>query len=403
MAAADNPSLDESNDEPLKWPFTSPYYNPMTMRASVLQELNDYLIYTDYQLGYIQYKGDKVSGNLDLQVRDEQSRMAFATSMKSEDPDVVIFFMSHIFSHRHTQDGKKGDMRFTISLDQATWVWLLESMRIHPQFVESLYYVLGNFSTFISYSENGKTAESFHLLVKVEPAGHLEAAFYLRYDLKTRKTMVILAGNDLPGLVRSLIEHLSELEGHANPFGIVYTIVYRYFYFLEWQRRQLDHAVIMMERVTGRGAVTYSGGVPEDPNPEQFDLQNMHWIGGNQRNMIFAMGFQVKLLTYLKLAHQQFVSLQNGRKMNFEQMSKEEKYIQEAFQAHKITVSGVLDNCRVIGERAQWQLNTVSFHVNSCQPLAYDRKGRQHHQYNDRKTISTHCGRVQKCRSGDTP
>ena len=283
MAAAENTGGDESSAERPKWPFTSPYYNPMTMRASVLQELNDYLIYTDYQLGYIQLKDEKLSGNLDLQVRDEQSRSTFATLMKSEDPDVVIFFMSHIFSHRHTQDGKKRDMRFTISLDQATWIWLLESMNIHPQFVESLYFIPGNFSTFVTYGEDGKTAENFHLLVKVQAAGHLEAAFYLRYDLKTRKTMVIVAGNDLSGIVRCLIEHLSELKGDANPFGIVYTVVYRYFYFLEWQRRQLDHAVIMMERVTGRGAVTYSGGIPEDPNPEQFDLQNMHWIGGNQR------------------------------------------------------------------------------------------------------------------------
>ena len=106
-----------------------------------------------------------------------------------------------------------------------------------------------------------------------------------------------------------------------------------------------------MERVTGRGAI--NGGVPQDPNPEQFDLQNMHWIGGNQRNVIFAMGFQVKLVTYLQTAHRRLISLRSGQKASYKKIPQEDKYLQEALQVHKITVSGVLDDCRVIGERAQ--------------------------------------------------
>ena len=98
-----------------------------------------------------------------------------------------------------------------------------------------------------------------------------------------------------------------------------------------------------MECVTGRGAVTYSGGVPEDPNPEQFNLQNMHWIGGNQRSVIFAIGSQVKLLTYLQCAHRQFISLSQRKKTTNEQMPREDKYLQEAFNSHRITVQGVLD------------------------------------------------------------
>ena len=212
----------------------------------------------------------------------------------------------------------------------------------------------------VTYEEDGKEPERFHLLLKVPPAGHLEAAFYLRHDFKTRKKTVInIAGTDLAGHAKSL-EHLAEIKGISHPFAIVYTVIYRYFYFLEWQRRQLDHAVIMMEGVTGRAAVTYSGGVPEDPDPEQFDLQNMHWIGGNQRNVIFAIGFQVKLLTYLQSAHRQFISLSQRRKITNEQMPRDDKYLQDVFNSHRVTVQGVLDNCRVIGERAQWQLNAVS-------------------------------------------
>ena len=297
------------------------------MRASVLEELNDYLIYSGYQLGFVQLKDKELTGDLNLQLHDDQSRANFASTIREQEPDVIVFFMEHIFSHRYTQDGKKGDMRFRISLDKPTRIWLLEEMKIHPKFVESLYFLLGHYATFVTYEEDGQAPESFHLLVKVPPAGHLEAALYIRHDFKTRRNMVIVTGNDLAGHAKSVIEHLAKIKGISHPFGIVYTVIYRYFLFLERQRRQLDHAVIMMERVTGGGAVTYSGGVPEDPDPEQFDLQNMHWIGGNQRNVIFAIGFQVKLLTYLQSAHRQFISLSQRKKITNEQMPREDKYL----------------------------------------------------------------------------
>lgn len=43
----------------------------MTMRASVLEELNDYLIYAGYQLGFIQSKDRKLTGDLNLQLHDD--------------------------------------------------------------------------------------------------------------------------------------------------------------------------------------------------------------------------------------------------------------------------------------------------------------------------------------------
>ena len=49
-----------------QWPYTSPYYNPMTMRASIPEELNNYLIYSGYQLGFIQLKDRKLTSDLNL-------------------------------------------------------------------------------------------------------------------------------------------------------------------------------------------------------------------------------------------------------------------------------------------------------------------------------------------------
>lgn len=186
----------------------------------------------------------------------------------------------------------------------------------------------------------------------------MEAAFYLRYEFATKKTLILVAGNDLDGHLEMLSGHILETHLSSNPFGMIYAIIFRYYVFLEYQRRLLDHSVIMLEMVTGRGAVTYSAGKPEDP--ERFDIQNMHWVGGNRRNIVFAMDFQVKLVGFLIQAHHQYVSLLIRKPASFEDMSIEDRALQEALQSHRSTVAGVLDNCRVIKERAQQQLNAVS-------------------------------------------
>ncbi|MCJ1250702.1 hypothetical protein MMC30_007930 [Trapelia coarctata] len=77
------------------------------------------------------------------------------------------------------------------------------------------------------------------------------------------------------------------------------------------------------------------------------------------------MDFQVKLLDFPQRTHYQFVSLKMKTPVNFNDMPIDKKYIQEALQSHRSTVSGVLDNCRVIGERAQWQLNAADSLINT--------------------------------------
>ena len=75
-----------------QWPYTSPYYNPVTMRASVLDELSDYLIYGGCQLGFIQLRDRNLTGDLNVQLHDNRSRATFASSIRLQEPDVVVFF-----------------------------------------------------------------------------------------------------------------------------------------------------------------------------------------------------------------------------------------------------------------------------------------------------------------------
>ncbi|KIW07759.1 uncharacterized protein PV09_01687 [Verruconis gallopava] len=255
-------------------------------------------------------------------------------------------------------------------MEEDIFTWLLEEFKVHPKFVESLYYFLGNFSTFVTYSKADESPESFHIVVKVFPAGHLEGAFYIRYDFKTRKALVIIAGNDLSGHIEYQIEQLSRLREDWHPFGMAFCIISRYYFYLEWQRGQLDHSVIMMERVTGRGAIAYlEANVTQPDNPDSFNLRNMHWIGGNQRNMIYAMEFQIRLTTFIYEAHIQFVTLSLGRSehppLSHQDLPIQDRSLQEAFKAHIVSCKGVFEDSRVIGERAQSQLNAADSIINT--------------------------------------
>lgn len=49
--------------------------------------------------------------------------------------------------------------------------------------------------------------------------------------------MVIVAGNDLGGHVEYLVNHLTGLKESWHPFGIICTIISRYFSYLEKKKK----------------------------------------------------------------------------------------------------------------------------------------------------------------------
>jgi len=201
------------------------------------------------------------------------------------------------------------------------------------------------------------------ILVKVSPASHLEAAFYLQYDFRTKKNLVIVAGNDLDGHFDMLVEHFKRAKPPYEPFAIALVIIMRYFRFIEAQRLEVDHAVIMTERETGRGAVAYSTGkAPKSVSPENFDLTFMHWIEGNQRNVVYAAHFQVKLVAFLIAQHLRFVQQREGSAIEADKLTRADRQIHERLKSHESMVEGLHAWCLVVRERIQRQLSAVSPH-----------------------------------------
>ena len=85
------------------------------------------------------------------------------------------------------------------------------------------------------------------------------------------------------------------------------------------------------------------------------------------------MDFQLRLTTFLVNAHKVFFvsEVRPAQLRVLKSMPMEDRYIQEALQAHIVSVKGVLKDSRVIGERAQFQLNAVSSGTLDSKPGSY--------------------------------
>ncbi|KAB8336979.1 hypothetical protein FH972_021283 [Carpinus fangiana] len=178
--------------------------------------------------------------------------------------------------------------------------------------------------------------------------------------------------NDLEAHATNICELLREADQPSkNPFSVPLTVVKRYLSCLEYQKRRLQHSVIMIERLTGHGAVTYLNRDPAETDPKSFDIPNLYWIGANQRDVVYGLNFQVRLTAFLQGAHWQLTSLRSGKELNFIEMPVQDKCMQEALAAHYTNVAGVLDDSRVTSERGQAQLSNVSYQTFTCYEIVF--------------------------------
>ena len=229
-----------------------------------------------------------------------------ALTLNDEDAEFIMVFLPHIFEHlapNGLDPRQQGTMRFSIGLSKSVFNRVMEAFQVHPLFLEALYSRVGQYGI-VDTADLGSDNSILHFIVKVPPAGHLEAGFYIQYETKTGKTRIVIAGDELTSHAQDVLEYLQVETATLDPFALALIFVRRYYYFLDLQSVQVDHAVIMTERETGRGAVAYSDGRPDRTiSPDKFDLTFMYWIEGNQRNIVYASQFQSRLADFLISEH----------------------------------------------------------------------------------------------------
>ena len=55
-------------------------------------------------------------------------------------------------------------MRFSVGLKETVFVWLFQALNVHPNFIESLNYMVGQYAVFTNYSDDEKIPEVLHKL-----------------------------------------------------------------------------------------------------------------------------------------------------------------------------------------------------------------------------------------------
>ena len=359
------PGTPAVTDEP--WFLKSPFYDAVSMSAVVLGQLQSELRCVEAPLycleitdmGFVLRTFDKITT---IEDRERAER-----ELTDASPDARVFFIDHIFEHT-APDGldprKKGVMRFMLGLSSEALPWLFTHQQIHPMFLESLHSHVGHYAVYETLDNTDKPSH-LHICVKVAPAGHLEAAFYIKYNYTTRKTIAIVAGSELVSHFKILADNFQRGGPPSDPFGLACLIVTGYFRFLEAQKIQVDHAVIMTERETGRGAVAYSDGqATHTISPDKFDLTYMHWIEGNQRNIVYAAESQVRLADFLIEEHMQYIQQRNTTHFERHKLAGVERAIHERLKSHKQLAEGLWRASLIIRERVQRQLNAADSIIN---------------------------------------
>jgi hypothetical protein len=75
---------------------------------------------------------------------------------------IALIFIEYIFEHLsiHGHDPRKeGIMRFKLAIKESAFAWLCQAMGVHPSFIESLNYMVGQDAVFTHYSEDEQTPE----------------------------------------------------------------------------------------------------------------------------------------------------------------------------------------------------------------------------------------------------
>ena len=357
-----------ANTQQESWFLRSRFYDPVCTSPIVLQELQSRLKSVVSPLQWLETSGrDAGLRTIDgTFLATPEGRQNAETAMESSSPETRVFFLNHIFQHLAPNglDPKKtGIMRFTIGLGEDALSWFFQYQGIHPMFLEALNSQL-HYAVYETLDQSGNVSH-LHLCVKLPPAGHLEAGFYIKFDTSTKRIVAIVAGNDLESHYKILAEHMHRNGPPQDPFALASLLVTRYLRFLEARKLEVDHTVIMIERQTGRGAVAYSGGqAPPAIDPGEIDLTLIHWIEGNQRNIVGAAECQFKLASFLVDEHMQYVQQRNPTLFERQKLSATDRAIHERLKSHKQLVEGLWMGSITIRERIQRQLSAVDSLIN---------------------------------------
>ena len=202
-------------------------------------------------------------------------------------------------------------------LDKELWIQLLNQVTPHPLFVvyQQRYEWSGAFTAHTTYMRSSTEPEAYRehyflqqlslsdtchldIIAKVPSQGQLEAAFYLRLHVETKKWHLILIGNQVKDHTEDIGSYLSSLNGRrSNPFAIIVLLLLRFTQRLEQEYSSMEQQGSAQERRTGLGSLGLKS-IPVSPTGR--DIQVASFIAGNLRAAAFGIDFQKELVAFIQ-------------------------------------------------------------------------------------------------------
>lgn len=144
--------------------------------------------------------------------------------------------------------------------------------------------------------------------MKVPSKGQLDAAFYLRFEVVTKKWHLVLTGNEIEAHKQDVESFFSSAyDQESDPFAVLVLLVWRYSRRIEEEYSSMEMQASANESLTGLG----SQGQNAMPKriPDHDDIRRIHGIAGNLRAAAFGIGFQIELISFLQDCHKKVISL----------------------------------------------------------------------------------------------
>ena len=270
------------------WPQGCRYYDGLLMNsAAILKLLQDDTCYFHEESSWsLDYTYTTPSGpvHCNTQASDDHDNGIFAPSVLQSSLTVVQIRQKRIYLQQGTYCG------ISVSLD--TWKQILQRFDVLPNFLEVLHSNNGGSLSWTSYAEDSKGAQqpvAFHAGYKMGDWANDEIAVYIRRDLQTGQSFVLIMGTD-NCLCRERIPQLLSDNPTATIFHIAFLVHATTIDLTEKIRWDMDYRTQDLETLTGVATLRPLGGDPLPASELRFnkDLQvatdftrNVAW--GSQR------------------------------------------------------------------------------------------------------------------------
>ena len=357
--------FDMTARRPQEWPYTSPYYDAMTMDGQEFQHNNSFIKFTEGPLTCVRIKNGSVD-RMDVHARSPAERAAFASDQETFDPDITILWVDYAWALAHVH----GYSTY-LELDPKNWTWLLETMNIHPVFVHLLHTQANQSVKYVTYNEDGTQPESVHIIILQKlllPDFKMDiVSLYFRYDIKSGKSLGLVLERSPALMVDYMTEYLSSQDESPSFLAALLILLKPLSIRLESELSRVVERIIanrdpdqVSRRIYYHGPQSRQSRQSRQTDLTEYNHAALHVSGINMRRLVFSLERQSKLMGLLLAALQEIASWNETDGSYSAKVRVKDKQLAEAIQFHDGQITSDLEVSYLTDHDLKSRLHAVS-------------------------------------------